>query len=54
MNATQRKSDRLGILAPPPLIYLGSLGLGVALERVSPTRPADWGVAAVLEALADR
>lgn len=31
-------ADRAGILAPPPLIYLGVLGFGLLLERHWPTR----------------
>lgn len=52
MNGT--KSDLAGIIAPPPLIYLGALALGLLLEWIWPTRLADWrgtlalGVAIVL------
>lgn len=36
------KSDLAGIIAPPPLIYLGALALGLLLEWIWPTRLADW------------
>ena len=32
-------SDRLGVIAPPPLLYLGALVLGLILYAFYPTRP---------------
>ena len=41
-------TDRAGIVAPPPLIYLGVLGLGLILGRLWPTRLASSPVAVSL------
>ncbi len=35
---SETKSDHPGIIAPPPLIYLASLALGLILEWIRPTR----------------
>ncbi|MHB1610448.1 MAG: methyltransferase family protein [Sulfobacillus sp.] len=32
--------DRPGVIAPPPLIYVGAIVLGAILERLLPVRPA--------------
>jgi protein-S-isoprenylcysteine O-methyltransferase Ste14 len=40
--------DRPGILAPPPLIYLAGLALGLLIERYWPTRPLPPAVAIAL------
>ena len=37
--------DRARIVAPPPVIYLGVLGLGLLLEWLSPTRLLSWSLA---------
>jgi protein-S-isoprenylcysteine O-methyltransferase Ste14 len=34
MTASDPKSDTAGVIAPPPLIYLGALGLGFGLQAV--------------------
>lgn len=38
-------ADRARIVAPPPVIYLGVLGLGLLLERLWPTRLVSWSLA---------
>ena len=38
-------ADRAGIVAPPPVIYLGILGLGLLLEWLWPTRLVSWSLA---------
>ncbi|MEW6683831.1 MAG: isoprenylcysteine carboxylmethyltransferase family protein [Nitrospirota bacterium] len=38
-------ADRPRILAPPPVIYLGVLGLGLLLEWLWPTRLLGWPLA---------
>lgn len=38
--------DRPRIIAPPPAIYLGFLGLGLLLECLWPTRLLSWPIAA--------
>lgn len=38
-------ADRAGIVAPPPVIYLGVLSLGLLLEWLWPTRLLSWPVA---------
>ena len=38
-------ADRARILAPPPMIYLGVLGLGLLLEWLRPTRLLRWPLA---------
>ena len=38
-------ADRARILAPPPVIYLGVLGLGLLLEWLRPTRLLSWPLA---------
>lgn len=35
---TTSAADTAGVIAPPPLIYLGALGVGVALDRAVPSR----------------
>ena len=51
-----RERDIPGVIAPPPLIYLGGLGLGFLLEAVLPggSLPSvvRWGLGAALAALA--
>jgi protein-S-isoprenylcysteine O-methyltransferase Ste14 len=46
------RRDVAGVIAPPPLIYLGGLALGFALQAVlpAPSIPAavQWGLGAVL------
>ena len=37
--------DRARIVAPPPVIYLGMLGLGLLLEWLWPTRLLSWSLA---------
>jgi len=36
MQTTEQ--DNAGVIAPPPLIYLGALGLGLLLHRILPLR----------------
>ena len=38
-------ADRARIVAPPPVIYLGVLGLGLLLEGLRPTRLVSWPLA---------
>ena len=38
-------ADRARIVAPPPVIYLGVLGLGLLLEWLRPTRLLSWPLA---------
>jgi len=38
-------ADRARIVAPPPVIYLGILGLGLLLEWLWPTRLLSWSLA---------
>ncbi len=38
-------ADRARIVAPPPVIYLGVLGLGLLLEWLRPTRIVSWSLA---------
>jgi protein-S-isoprenylcysteine O-methyltransferase Ste14 len=41
-------TDRARIVAPPPLIYLGVLGLGLLLEWRWPTQVLPWPLSVVL------
>jgi protein-S-isoprenylcysteine O-methyltransferase Ste14 len=44
-NGTPSRNDTPGVIAPPPLIYLGALGAGVALDAVIGTGSLPWTVA---------
>jgi len=37
-DGAPRETDHAGVLMPPPLVYLGFIGLGVALHTVVPLR----------------
>jgi protein-S-isoprenylcysteine O-methyltransferase Ste14 len=43
-------TDRARIIAPPPVIYLGVLGLGLLLEWLWPTRLLTWPLAVAVGA----
>lgn len=38
-------ADRARIVAPPPVIYMGGLGVGLLLEWLWPTRLLNWSLA---------
>jgi protein-S-isoprenylcysteine O-methyltransferase Ste14 len=42
---TSTAADTAGVIAPPPLIYLGALGVGFALDAVIASRPLPSNVA---------
>ena len=53
---SENGNDRAGVIAPPPLIYLAGIGVGLALEYIwpAPLLPQDvqYGVGAALIAVA--
>lgn len=49
-NLLKVAADRAGIVAPPPVIYLGVLGLGLLLEWLRPTRLLSWPLAVAVGA----
>ena len=44
-GGTSSPTDTAGVIAPPPLIYLGTLGIGVGLDAMIGTGSLPWTVA---------
>lgn len=41
-QASERRGDTAGVIAPPPLIYLGALGIGFGLDATIGTGSLPW------------
>jgi protein-S-isoprenylcysteine O-methyltransferase Ste14 len=48
----EQPPDTAGVIAPPPLIYLGALGIGFGLDRAMGTGSLPWSVTAPVGAAA--